>query len=114
MDALLVLGALPQDGNAIAVNLYGVEDHGTMTDSIQGIQLAVRADSRDSRDTPRLSEAAFDRLHGLTSTDWHGVPIVHVYRNSSAYLGVDDNKRHTITDSYYVQLTRVGRHRTDT
>lgn len=85
-----------------------------MTDSIQGVQLAIRADSRDSRDTPALSEDVFDRLHGLRGTDWHGIPIVHCYRNASAYMGTDANGRHTIADSFYIQLNRAGRHRTDT
>lgn len=114
LEANVVLGVLPQTGTAIAVTFYGVQDHGTMTDSIQGVQLAIRAESRDTRDTPRLAEAVFDRLHGVTATDWHGIPIVHCYRNSSAYLGVDDSGNHKITDNYYVQLTRAGRHRTDT
>lgn len=108
------LGMLPQSGDGIAVTFYGVDDHGTMTDSIQGVQLAIRAESRDTRDTPRLAEAVFDRLHGITATDWHGIPIVHCYRNSSAYLGVDDSGNHKITDNYYLQVSRAGRHRTDT
>lgn len=114
VDAKFVLGLLPSSGSAVAINFYSVEDHGTMTDTIQGVQLAVRADSKDSRATPALSEEIFDRLHGLTGTDWHGVPIVHAYRNSSAYLGTDEGGRHKITDNYYVRLSRVGRHRTDT
>lgn len=114
VDAKFVLGVLPQDGTAIAVNFYSVQDHGTMTDSIQGVQLAIRAESRDSRATPALSEAVFERLHGLTGADWHGTPIVHCYRNSSAYLGPDDSGNHKITDNYYLQLVRAGRHRTDT
>lgn len=115
VEVKLLLGALPQDSeDAIAVTLYSVDDHGTMTDTIQGVQLAIRANSRDTRDTPRLSESVFDRLHGITATDWHGIPIVHCYRNSSAYLGPDDSGNHKITDNYYVQLSRAGRHRTDT
>ncbi|WP_181276007.1 phage tail terminator protein [Brevibacterium oceani] len=115
VDAVLNLGVLPQDAkNAIAINFYSVQDHGTMTDSIQGVQLAIRAQGRDPRLTPALSEAVFDRLHGITGADWHGIPIVHCYRNSSAYLGTDDSGNHKITDNYYVQLSRAGRHRTDT
>ena len=114
VDAQIVLGLLPSTGDTVAINFYSVEDHGTMTDTIQGVQLAVRADSKDSRATPALSEEIFDRLHGLTGTDWHGVPIVHAFRNSSAYLGTDEGGRHKITDNYYVRLSRAGRHRTDT
>ncbi|TSI11970.1 minor capsid protein [Brevibacterium aurantiacum] len=114
VDAEMKLGILPQAGNAIAINFYSVQDHGTMTDTIQGVQLAIRAESRDSRATPALSEAVFERLHGITGTTWHGVPIVHCYRNSSAYLGPDDSGNHKITDNYYVQLSRAGLHRTDT
>ena len=114
VGAKFVLGVLPQAGNAVAVNFYSVQDHGTMTDTVQGVQLAIRAESKDSRATPALSEAVFDRLHGLTGADWHGIPIVHCYRNSSAYLGPDDSGNHKITDNYYLQLVRAGRHRTDT
>lgn len=114
LDVDPILGLYAPEGDTIGVAFYGVDDHGTMTDSIQGMQLDVRAGSRDSRATPSLSAAIFDRLQGLTRAEWYGVPIVHVYRNSSVYLGTDEGGRHRMTDNYYIQLSRAGRHRTDT
>ncbi|MDN6260016.1 MAG: minor capsid protein [Corynebacterium sp.] len=114
LDVDPILGLYAAEGDTIGVAFYGVDDHGTMTDSIQGMQLDIRSGSRDSRGTPRLSAAIFDRLQGLTRAEWYGVPIVHVYRNSSAYLGTDEGGRHRKTDNYYIQLSRAGRHRTDT
>lgn len=114
LDVAPILGLSAPEGPTVGVAFYGVEDHGTMTDSIQGMQLDIRAGPRDSRATPELSAAIFDRLQGLTRAVWYGVPIVHVYRNSSAYLGTDEGGRHRMSENYYLRVTRTGRHRTDT
>ena len=110
----LYLGPLPQDGTGIGVTFYDVDPPSGSTDSVEGVQLMVRHDARnDARETLRLADAVFQILHGQSVTDWAGIPVHHVWRNSSADLGPDESGRRTQSDNYYVRCSRTGAHLSD-
>ena len=112
--APLFLGPIPAEGTAIGVSFYDVTPPEGTTDTVQGIQLHVRHDAtNDRRQTLRLADTVFLTLHGQNTTTWDGLPIHYVWRNSSADLGPDDSGRVVRSDNYYIRLSRVGPHITD-
>lgn len=114
LGVLVRMGPLPQAGTAIALSYYDVEPPSGSTDMVQGVQLQVRHEAEgDPRPTSKLAESVFLILHGQSTTTWGGTPIHHVWRNSSADLGADDSRRTTRSDNYYIRLSRVGPHLTD-
>ena len=114
VGAPLFLGPIPAEGTAIGVSFYDVTPPEGTTDTVQGIQLHVRHDAtNDRRQTLRLADTVFLTLHGQTTTTWDGLPIHYVWRNSSADLGPDDSGRVVRSDNYYIRLSRVGPHITD-
>lgn len=115
VGAPLLLGPIPAGGTAIGVTFYDVTPPEGATDTVQGIQLHIRHEAtNDRRQTLRLGEAVFLILHDQNTTTWAGVPIHHVWRNSSADLGPDDSGRVVRSDNYYVRASRTGPHLTDT
>lgn len=115
VDVPLFLGALPQQGTGIGVTFHDVTPPDGSTDSIEGLQLMTRHEARnDSRETTRLADAVFLILHGQSVTDWAGIPVHHVWRNSSADLGPDEAGARTQSDNYYVRCSRTGTHLSDT
>lgn len=112
--AVLYLGPLPKDGTGIGVTFYDVDPPSGSTDSVEGVQLMVRHDARnDARETLRLADAVFQILHGQSVTDWAGIPVHRVWRNSSADLGPDESGRRIQSDNYYVRCSRTGAHLSD-
>lgn len=112
--APLTLGPLPATGTGIGVSFYDVTPPAGSTDLVQGVQLTIRHEERnDRRATLRLAEAVFDALHDQTLTEWAGIPVARVWRNSSADLGPDESGRVVRSENYYVQANRSGQHLTD-
>ena len=95
----------------IAMSLYDVEDTAG-TDSVVGLQLWIRG-SKSKTSAKETKDAIFDALHNLQHVTWAGIPIVRIWRQSGANLGLDGNGRQEISQNYYLQLTRTGPNRTD-
>lgn len=107
--AQVVLGPIPTTGTAVGVAFYDVEPPEGTTDMVQGIQLQLRHEAtNDRRATLALGEAVFLTLHGQSVTEWEGIPIHHVWRNSSADLGPDESGAVLRSDNYYVRASRSG------
>jgi hypothetical protein len=109
----IVLTAVPAAPDEMLVlTPYSVDEDALLNDVTQGVQVRTRA-SRDPRALDALNDAVFDALHGLSGVVLNGVPVVLIYRQSAAYLGVDGNGRHEASQNYYVQAARPSTHRTD-
>lgn len=112
-DTAITIDQLPTaPDKAIALTLYPVQDDGT-TDSIVGLQLRARGGRNDRVSLKDIEDRAFDALHDLQAVTLGGIPVVRVWRQSSAGLGIDGNNRQESSSNYYLQLTRTGTHRRD-
>jgi hypothetical protein len=96
----------------IILTAYPVSDNGTLSDSVQGVQIRTRG-TKDPRTVEEIADGVFDALHGLGSVNLGGVWLVHCYRSSGTPLPPDSNGRYERTDNYYLQVARPSEHRTD-
>ncbi|MDQ1053173.1 hypothetical protein QE394_001101 [Arthrobacter sp. SORGH_AS 212] len=113
-DTAITVDALPATPDkAIAMTLYGVEDAGAGTDSVQGVQFRIRGKAGDRLSDKDISSRLFDALHGRTNFELNGIPIVRAWRQSATPLGPDGNNRQEHSHNYYLQLTRTGTYRED-
>lgn len=111
-DTAISIDELPTTPDrGIAMSLYDVEDSAG-TDSVVGLQLWIRG-SKNKASAKETKDAVFDTLHDLQHVTWAGIPIVRIWRQSGANLGLDGNGRQEISQNYYLQLTRTGPNRTD-
>ncbi|GAA3289230.1 minor capsid protein [Arthrobacter citreus] len=111
-DTAISIDELPiTPDRGIAMSLYDVEDTAG-TDSVVGLQLWIRG-SKNKASAKETKDAVFDALHNLQHVTWAGIPIVRIWRQSGANLGLDGNGRQEISQNYYLQLTRTGPNRTD-
>lgn len=111
-DVAISIDELPTTPDrGIAMSLYDVEDTAG-TDSVVGLQLWIRG-SKNKASAKETKDAVFDALHNLQDVTWAGIPIVRIWRQSGANLGLDGNGRQEISQNYYLQITRTGPNRTD-
>lgn len=109
---IMIRAIPPSPDRIITLAPYVVASPPGQADYTLGVQVRVRG-TQDPRAAEDTADAIFDLLdsaHGLT---WGGIPVVQVYRQSYAALGVDANNRWETSSNYYVQAMRPTAHRTD-
>lgn len=112
-DVAITIDQLPTGhAQAVTMGFYPVEDSAG-TDSIVGIQFWIRGSPKNRQSAKNIADGLFNALHGLESTNIAGIPIIRIWRQSGASLGMDGNDRQELTENYYFQLTRTGTHRSD-
>lgn len=112
-DTAITIDALPASPDkAIALTLYDVANSGG-TDTVMGLQCRVRGTAGNRTTAKDLLDLLFDALHDLEHTTIGGAPIVRIWWQSGAPLGLDAANRQEYTVNFYIQLTRPGTHRED-
>lgn len=97
----------------LMLSTYPVSDDPSLSDSVIGLQVQCRKPGEDPRATNDMADAAFDQLHGLANTTLAtGIRVVECMHRSGALLGLDDNRRWSRSDNYYVTVWRPSLNRT--
>lgn len=104
----IVIDALPQDpANLVSLHIYTV-DEPLEPDALMGCQIVMRNGSADPRKVNDMADRAFNALHGLTDATLAGLHISLAWRQSTASLGQDGNRRWSRSDNYYIRAHRRG------
>lgn len=103
-------GTPPHPDRAAALMAYPVDDDYKLSDSVVAVQVRTRG-TIDPRTVERLADDVFDRWHGVMATDYGGVYVVAMWRQSGAQLGRDDSGRWERSDNYYLTIHRSSTHR---
>jgi hypothetical protein len=84
-----------------------------LSEHVTGVQVRCRGPASDPRTAEDLADVVFDTLQGLGPTTLGGLPVAHVWLQSSAPLGPDTSHRHERSDNYYIQANRATTYATD-
>jgi hypothetical protein len=101
--AIYIKAVPPTPDRIVTLTAYGVDDNATLPMSRMGVQVRVRG-TKDARDVDDLGDSIFQILHGLVHTTFGSVSADQILRKQSVTLGVDDSKRWSRADTYYVDL----------
>lgn len=95
----------------ITLAAYSVISPPGMQDVTVGMQFRFRG-TTDPRVVEDIADAVFEELDSLTGVVFGDIPIVQMYRQSHASLGVDANGRWEASHNYYIEAMRRTAHRT--
>lgn len=112
-DTAITSQVLPQSPDAaLAITFYPVSDDATMSDSVVGVQVMIRAAGSDDSAANDLADAVFAVFQSLPSqTLTSGVQVQIMTRKSGTLLGKDDEQRWMRSENYYAQVYRPATHR---
>lgn len=97
-----VLGVSPPEPDRLVViNDYPVAQPGA-GDLITGIQVITRG-TTDPRTEADIRDDVFAALNGLSEVELNGVWVQLAWRQSGAYLGIDEHGRHRSSANFYVR-----------
>ncbi|MDE9364585.1 minor capsid protein [Luteipulveratus sp. YIM 133132] len=113
-DVPLVVTLLPDRPDAgVALTLYDKGDALELDDTLTGLQVRCRGRPSARGSAMDLADLVFDRLHGATDLDLHGVHLVQAIHISGGSLGFDAGNRPEYTSSYDLYLNRPSANRPD-
>lgn len=92
------------DVDAVILSDYAVSDEVGSEDSIIGIQVRVRAESKAK--LKAIVSDVFDRWHGLSRCTLGGITVTACRRTSGTGIGQDRNGRLERTENYYFSVAR--------
>ncbi len=109
----IVITAVPSaPDRVIVLTPYTVSDDGSLSDSVQGLQVRLRG-TVDPRVVQGLADRVFDRLHGSHGVTLPGgLRLVIAERRSGTPLGTDGTGRHERSENYHLTVWRPSPHRT--
>jgi hypothetical protein len=112
-DTAIVSQVLPQAPDAaIGITFYPVSDDATLSDSVVGVQVMIRAAGSDDSATNTLADAVFGVFQSLPDqTLPGGIQVQIMTRKSGTLLGKDDEQRWMRSENYYAQVYRPATHR---
>ena len=102
----------PTPDRVITLATYVIASPVGLADFTTGLQVRIRA-TVDPRVCDDLGDAIFDAWDSAAGLRWSLIPIVQIYRQSSASLGQDGNDRWESSHNYYVEAMRPTIYRTD-
>lgn len=105
--AITVINLPPAPERVICLTDYPVSDDPSLADVIVGVQVRIRG-TRDPLVASNIRDDVYDQLHGLAGVIINGVPVAHIYRQSTIPLGPDGLGRYERTENYYVHASRAG------
>lgn len=112
-ETAIVFDTVPASPDRLIVlTPYSTTDHPTLTDTEVSVQVRVRG-TKDPRTAYELDDAVFEALQNLPRTVMGTVTVLAVWRQNSAYLGVDANGRHERVSNYRLLTNRAAAHRED-
>lgn len=105
-ETAIIPGQVPsKPDRLITLTVYGYVDDPTEPESTLLLQLRTRGD-RDIRTSENTQDAAFDVLQNLPRREVGGVIVAACFARGSrnAYLGVDENGRHSHSSNYEFRI----------
>lgn len=105
----ITLVNLPNDPDrVICLTDYPIQADPLLTEVVIGVQLRIRGTSSPMVASD-IRDAAYDALQGVNGLILStGVPLVHMYWQSEAPIGPDNQDRYERTVNYYVHTNRTA------
>lgn len=95
--------------DTVALNEYTVSDDPSLSDSVMGVQVQIRASTSARR--REISSALFDLFHGRQAGMLGTIRLVMSARASGTNVGQDSGGRLGRIENYYLTVHRPSPHR---